>query len=486
MPHRFSPLAWVSACILPIILLALPGLAQAQEPAGPPGHQLGTRPATLVLRGGWLFDATDQARVPNPGIVVRHGKIVAVGATSLDTTDARVVRLEGDDTILPGLIDLHAHYAVDLFGEGRVEETDGYPLLFLANGATTTFTAGELRPGKMRRLQRAVDRGARPGPRIFRTGPYFGKARPGWDTTRTPASIRREVDSLAARGVRHFKAKRLQAELLRALIDQAHRHGATVTGHLGSGHGTSVNPATAIGMGIDRIEHFLGGDQLPASAPAYDSLPTATPDAPAFRRVTERFKNRRVHFDATISAYGYYGKQDPDVFTQWIDEQQFLTPYMRDIVAQRDLREPIPRFEQIYRRKLDRIRAFYEMGAGALITLGTDHPSWGTYMAPFGVHRELKAFVKAGLPEAAALQIATINGARALGLGNRLGTVETGKWADLVVVDGNPLADITNARDVVWTVSRGTLYRADRLLDAAEGTVGPASAEQAASWKPRQ
>ncbi|MFB6097573.1 MAG: amidohydrolase family protein [Salinibacter sp.] len=394
--------------------------------------------STTVVRGGKLFDATDTTLTENPGLIVRAGKIVDRGATQLDTTGARILRLEADQVILPGLIDLHAHYAVDFFGEGRVEETEGYPLLYLANGATTTFTAGEMQPTKMRRLRRAVDRGDRIGPRILTSGPYFGKARPGWDTTRTPASIRREVDKWVARGVEHFKAKRIQKELLRALIDQAHRYGATVTGHLGSGYGQSVNPRTAINMGIDRIEHFLGGDQLPASAPAYDSLPTATPDEPAFDRITQHYKQHHVYFDATITAYGYYGTRESDVYTDWPNAQQYFTPYLRSVLSEDDYQDPIPRFQNIFELKLDRIKAFYEAGAGHLITLGTDHASWGEYLAPFGVHRELQAFVRAGIPEGAALRIATINGARALGMGNRLGTLEVGKWADLFVVRGNP------------------------------------------------
>jgi imidazolonepropionase-like amidohydrolase len=479
LPRRALAPALLAALLAAVLGAAPPAGAQAPDPAE-------ARAETVVLRGGWLFDATDTTRVENPGVVVRAGKILAVGETDIDTAGARTVRLPGDATILPGFVDLHAHYAVDLFGEGRVEETEGNPLLYLANGATTTFTAGEMQPDKMRRLQQAVDRGDRVGPRILRAGPYFGKARPGWDTTRTPASIRREVDRLAARGVRHFKAKRMQAELLRALIDQAHRHGATVTGHLGSGYGSSVNPKAAIDMGIDRIEHFLGGDQLPPSAPAYDSLPTASPDEPAFDRISEHFINHRVYFDATISAYAYYGEQDPEIFTGWANETQYLTPYMQQAVAQREPRESYDRFEAIYRLKLDRIRAFYENGAEDLITLGTDHPSWGRFMGAFGVHRELHAFVKAGIPAGAALRFATINGARAVGMGDRLGTVEAGKWADLVVVDGNPLADITATRNVEWVMTRGRLYRAPRLLDAARGTVGPETPARADAWMPER
>jgi len=83
---------------------------------GASAQAVGEETKTIVLRGGGLFDATDTTRVENPGIVVRAGKIVARGETDVDTTGARIVDLEDDATILPGLIDLHAHYAVDLFG----------------------------------------------------------------------------------------------------------------------------------------------------------------------------------------------------------------------------------------------------------------------------------------------------------------------------------------------------------------------------------
>ena len=466
IPARCRPVA----ALLCILWAADVGAVQAQS--------------TTVLRGGRLFDATDTTLTDNPGLVVRAGKIVARGATELDTTGARIVRLDDAHVVLPGLIDLHAHYAVDFFCAGRVEETEGYPRLYLANGATTTFTAGEMQPEKMRRVRRAIERGDRVGPRMLTSGPYFGKARPGWDPTRTPASIRREVDRWAARGTDHFKAKRMRAELLRALIDQAHRHGATVTGHLGSGYGQSVNPRTAIDMGIDRIEHFLGGAQLPDSVRAYDALPTATPDAPAFDRIARHYRDQEVYFDATISAYGYYGTRGSELYADWPDAQQYLTPYLRSVLGEGDYQEPVPRFQHIFELKLDRIQAFYEAGGGDLITLGTDHPSWGEYLAPFGVHRELQALVRAGIPEAAALRIATINGARAVGMSDRLGTVEVGKWADLFVVRGNPLDDIRNARTVEWVMARGELHRAEALREAARGVVGPEGAEEAEAFRP--
>jgi len=297
--------------------------------------------------------------------------------------------------------------------------------------------------------------------------------------------LQAEIDHWAAQGVRGIKVKRLGPRLLPALIERAHRHGLTVTGHLGSGYGNTVNPRDAITMGIDRIEHFLGGDALPDSVSAYDSLVDAEPGTPAFRRITQHFIDHQVYFDATMTAYGYYGAQEPAVFEDFADAAQYFTPHMQEVIAARSPRDPFDRFETIYQLKHRRIKAFYDAGAGHLITLGTDHPSWGQFLAPFSVHRELHAFVRAGIPPVAALRFATINGARALGVSDRLGSIETGKWADLIVVRGNPLADIRTTRSVQWTMKAGAVYDAQTLKDVARGRIGPAGPDEETEWKPR-
>ena len=463
-----------SLLVIPIALCAAIGVLAVTESRA--------QSTPIVIEGGWMFNGDGMVR--NPGLRVRSGKIMRVGNVEPAAAD-RVIRLAEDEYVLPGFIDMHAHYAMDLFGAGRVEEHDAYPSLFLANGVTSTFTAGEMQPDEMRALRRAIERGERRGPRIFNAGPYYGTARPGWDTTKTVETLQAEIDYWAEQGVRGIKVKRLGPRLLPALIERAHQHGLTVTGHLGSGYGNTVNPRDAITMGIDRVEHFLGGDQLPDSVSAYDSLVDAEPGTPAFRRITQHFIDHHVFFDATITAYGYYGDQEPAVFEDFAGAAQYFTPYMRQVIAERPPRDSYDRFETIYQLKHRRIKAFHDAGAGHLITLGTDHPSWGQFLSPFSVHRELHAFVRAGIPAVDALRFATINGARALNVSDRLGRIDAGKWADLVVVQGNPLVDIRATRNVQWTMKAGGIYDAQALKDAAKGRIGPAGPEEEAAWKPR-
>src|SRR5688572_10031681 len=174
----------------------------------------------VLITGGRLFDGVRDTLVANTGIVIRRGIFVEVGANlaGRDTSAAEVIALGADETILPGFFDLHAHYAVDLFGEGRIDEYTINPIVFLANGVTSTFPGGEVDPEGMLAARRRIERGEQIGPRLHSSGPYFGTARPGWrNADWTPERIRQEVDDWAARGARGFKAKGIHRDHLPAL-----------------------------------------------------------------------------------------------------------------------------------------------------------------------------------------------------------------------------------------------------------------------------
>jgi imidazolonepropionase-like amidohydrolase len=441
----------------------------------------------IVITGGQLFDSIAGRLTPNTGIVVRHGIFLEVGTdlSGRDLGAAQVIRLAGTDTVLPGLFDLHAHYAIDLFGEGRVDEYTVNPVIFLANGVTSTFPGGEIDPEGMLAARRRMERGEQIGARLHSSGPYFGTARPGWRNNEwTPERVREEVDTWAARGVKGFKAKGIQPAHLEALIDQAHKYGLPVTGHLDSGARNSVNPRDAIYMGIDRIEHFMGGDAIVSDRSAYASLEALDVTRPEVDAVNDLYLRTGTYYDATVSAYGYwYDPKDERVFTTWMDEQSFLTAHAREAANARLPRRPMEQFHRIYDVKFGELKRFYDAGGARLITLGTDHPSWGEFLSGFSAHRELQAFVLAGIPAAAALQMGTINGARALRMGDELGSIEAGKLADLFIVSGNPLDDIRATRNVQRVMVRGQLYDAPQLLESVRGKMGPATPADDEWWK---
>lgn len=95
----------------------------------------------IIIQGGWLFDSVGDDVTRNTGIVIKGGKFMEVGSdlTSRDLSNSDVINLSDEDYILPGIFDLHAHYNVNLIGKGRKDETSVNPVLFLANGVTSTF-----------------------------------------------------------------------------------------------------------------------------------------------------------------------------------------------------------------------------------------------------------------------------------------------------------------------------------------------------------
>jgi imidazolonepropionase-like amidohydrolase len=125
----------------------------------------------------------------------------------------------------------------------------------------------------------------------------------------------------------------------------------------------------------------------------------------------------------------------------------------------------------------------YDSGGAHLLVVGTDEPVYTNLLPGFAYHRELLAMTYAGLPPAAVLKAATINGATALGVEDKLGSIEVGKLADLVVVNGNPLDDIKAARNIQFVIRDGVIHDPAALLQSAEGKIGPVGPDDHAHWE---
>lgn len=434
--------------------------------------------SAVIVRGGNYFDTDSGLFVPNKDILIVDGKFESIGeAASFD--GATVLQLAETDFILPGLIDCHAHYNVRLLRKRR-EEFHVVPIQYLANGVTVTFSCGEYDPEGMLQLRKDIESGKKIGPKLLNSGPYFGIARRPWHAD--PEQVRAEVDFWAEQGVGGFKAKLIDPKCLEALIEQAHKHGLTVTGHLDSGYNNSVNPSTAIDLGIDRIEHFLGGDAMPATKQAYSSLAGITADMPEFKAIVKKFVDSETVFDCTISAYGYIGTRE-EFYDYWYDEPSLFTDYVREQIAvnqKKRPRRPSGRFQAIFEAKQTTIDDYFR--AGGKISLGTDHFSDGSYLAGFGAHREMHILNNSGIPAADVIRIATINGAKALQIDKEYGSITKGKFGDLMIVKGNPLEDIKNTRNVKKVVRAGTVYDSKELLESVKGKLGPTNDEEAKDW----
>jgi imidazolonepropionase-like amidohydrolase len=460
-----------------VVLLLASQLACAQWAEGN-GEQ-------LVIRGGWLFDGVSNERRPNTGIVIQNGKIVEVDADVQQQvlSDARVVDLAETDTLLPGMIDLHAHYNLDLVDEGRVEEVVYNGIVFLANGVTSTWSAGEYYPERVIAQRDRVDAGESIGPRLFASGPYFGAFRCeynvkvsadeciGWPNDITEEEIRREVDAWAEQGVISIKIKQATPGEMMVLIEQAHKNGMTAAAHLANYNVEyDVDLRDAILMGLDRVEHQL---TLGSGGPGSAELP----------QMIDLMLAHDVYYDANLQMYGGINERRAHQSDMvWTDEAKYFTPYAQALLEKRGPPPPESDAEEFAQRVFE-LKALFDAGGGHLLVVGTDEPVYTNLLPGFAYHRELLAMTYAGLPPAAVLKAATINGAKALGIDDRLGSIEAGKLADLYVVRGDPLDDIKAARDIRFVFKDGIAYDPEELLEAVEGKIGPAGPDDHADWE---
>ena len=444
-----------------------------------------TADGSVVIRGGWLFDGVSDERRPNSGIVIRDGKIVEVDADIQQQvlSTANVIDLADTDTILPGMIDLHAHYNLDLVDNGRVEEVVYNGTVFLANGVTSTWSAGEYYPERVIAQRDRIDAGESIGPRLFASGPYFGAFRCeynikiaaddciGWPNDITEDEIRREVDFWAEQGVVSIKIKQATPGEMKILIEQAHQHGMTTAAHLSNYNVEyDVELRDAILMGLDRVEHQL-------------TLGSGGPGSAEMQQMIDLMLAHEVYYDANLQMYGGINERRAHPSEMlWTDEAKYFTPYAQGLLEERGPPAPESDAEEFTQRVLE-LKSLYDAGGAHLLIVGTDEPVYTNLLPGFAYHRELLAMTYAGIPPAAVLKAATINGAKALGAGSRLGSIEAGKLADLVVVGGNPLDDIKVARNVRIVLKDGVAYDPAELLLSAEEKIGPAGPDDHADWE---
>jgi imidazolonepropionase-like amidohydrolase len=247
----------------------------------------------------------------------------------------------------------------------------------------------------------------------------------------------------------------------------------TTAGHLANYDGEYDVPLRdAILMGIDRVEHQL-------------TLGSGGPGSADMNEMIDLMLEHQVYYDANLQMYGGINlRNELGAEMIWADEASYFTPYAQELLAERGPPSPESSEEEFAQRMLE-LRKLFEAGGEDLLVVGTDEPVYTTLLPGFAFHRELLAMVHAGLPAVTVLKAATVNGASALGIADKLGSIETGKLADLYVAQGNPLDDIKTARNVKFVMKSGVIHDPATLLKSAEGRIGPAGADDHADWELR-
>ena len=395
---------------------------------------------TLVIAHVTVIDCTGEAAKPNSTVVVAGGRISAVGPSESVTvpTGARVVDGNGK-FLIPGLWDMHGHLT---------DATEGaFPLLIM-NGVTgVRDMGGDLT--KIDRWRSEIDSGMRVGPHIIRAGPFVDGPKEGVPnrmTVRTPEEARRAVHDLKAKNVDFIKVHNaLPPEAFFALMDEARKEQIPVAVHLPKG----VSSAEASDAGAASLEHIetINESALWRKGATAKTVEQAVDEnlGPAGQELFQRFVKNGTWYVPTLVAY-------ERGFVLWSNDPESLKPRL-----------------DVHDKQIELVRMMHK--AGVKIMAGSDFSDWAL-VPGIDLHNELALLVEAGFSPMEALQAATLNPAKFLGKTDTYGTIQVGRVADLVLLDMNPIEDISHTRKINAVVLGGRFYplasiRAHALEDVA-------------------
>jgi imidazolonepropionase-like amidohydrolase len=416
-------------------------------------------PLGIVFTHVNIFDAESAKVIPDQEIFISGNRIVSVkpspGAVRTGTWPP-IIDATGK-TLLPGLWDMHAHVA----------DNDG--LLNLAAGVTSVRDLANDTDSLLARRQRIAD-GKEIGTRIVLAGiidgrgPYQG---PTKVLVSTEAEARAAVDNYKRLGYVQIKIySSVKPELVPAIIDEAHKNGLRVSGHIPA----EMTAAQCVEDGYDEIQHvnFLILNFFPEikntntiarlvePAKRGAELDLTSPQVQSFIKLLQ---DHHTKLDLTLSIFedSYLSRagQIPRGFQPIANR---LPTQVRRGLLSLGMTPPAgmdETFRKSFAKMMDLTTLLYR--AGIPIEAGTDS------MAGFALHRELELEVQAGIPPGQVLQNATLNAARIMGLDRDLGSIAPGKLADLILVEGNPAANISDIRKTTLVVKDGVIYKPAEL-----------------------
>ena len=440
-----------------------------------------------VFKNALLIDGKGNAAKPHQTVIISKGKIDWLGddAKAIIPTGATVIDLNGK-AMMPGLVMLHEHMYISAHDISTrylhlKQLPFTFPRLYLAAGATTIRTCGSIEPYSDLRIKKDIDLGLLPGPSMELTAPYIqGKSSifPQMKENKTPEEAAAFVNYWADQGFTSFKAYMgVDKPTLKAAIDAAHKRKLKITGHL-----DIVTYHEAALLGMDNLEHgfiastdFAVGkkeNEKPAAGAAIKSLGNLDIQSDSVKQFVQFLIDKKVGITSSLAVFEGATTTQPQPVEDAVNAMSPDTRdfYLKRLVTTKSAKGPTD-WDKAFARAAKMEKLFYDMGG--LLTVGTDPTGNGGTLAGYGNWRAIELLVEAdGFTPLQAITIATLNGSIALGFDKTIGTIETGKVADLIIIDGDPSKNISDIRKVQYVFKNGVGYNSKKLFESVKGKVG--------------
>lgn len=385
---------------------------------------------TIAFVGVSLIDGIQKSIIKNSTVIIRNGLIDKIGKTGkLEIPkNAEIVKGKGF-TLMPGLIDAHFHY----------DYVKHFPTKFVRNGVTSVRD-----PGQWIEAYNFERQTGDPLPRLFLTGPHIDFPPPSWPKdsymVRDKAEVREAMDYLIGKKVSAIKIyQRLPLGLIKEVCDIAHSHGIPVTAHL-----EITDVRQAILAGLDGVEHVTSvGTALISrrKAEVYRQKMMANNNERLVGRL-EMWKNIDIN-----------SKKADSLINFLVANQTYFTPTLGPYEYRIDCEHK----DSVAFIAFQNMKAFISrcQKANVKITVGS-HGPWVPFAEKgWSYQHEMELLAETGMNNMKIIQASTIENARFLKIDHRLGSIEKGKQADLILIEGNPVTDIKNMYNIKKVMLNG-------------------------------
>ena len=434
----------------------------------------------ILITNAEVIDVESGEVLSDYMIGIKEGQIAFISNDYSKSYSAEKEIAADGKYVIPGLWDMHIHFRG---GEELIQENKNLIPLFLANGITGVREAGGDMTSEIFKWRQQISRDEMVGPTIFTSGPKLDGPNGSWAGS-IPVTTQEEavqaVDSLINIGSDFIKIydSRISKEAYLWIIEEAKRRGVRTSGHMPF----TVMLEDAVEAGLGSVEHL------------YYVLKGTSEEEEA---ITNKVINGEASFWGSMTSLmeSSTPEQSQATFDLLRKNDTYVTPtlfigntltYLKQVDHSNDeylnyvgdgiietyqgrIRSGLRASEDYTNMRINLNEAFVNLApqlneAGVTLLAGSDCGASNSYVYPgISLHQELQTMVNAGIPEIDALRAATINGAKFLSVENEFGSLKTGKAGDLLILNGNPLEDISQTKNISTMVLQGKTYSREKM-----------------------